>query len=89
MSTPADVRTAVVPVEMRKPTDDVSNFSSSDDGAGKVIYTKYYKKGTYGLAQEMSFGHFSLFWSLKKIHFKGNINSFLNSMLINFLVPIL
>ena len=45
VSTPADVRTAVVPVEMRKPTDDVSNFSSSDDGAGKVIYhTKYYKK---------------------------------------------
>ena len=51
----------LVPVEMRKPTDDVSNFSSSDDGAGKGIYhTKYYKKGTYGLAQEMSFGHFSL-----------------------------
>ena len=44
VSTPADVRTAVVPVEMRKPTDDVSNFSSSDDGAGKVIYTKYYKR---------------------------------------------
>ena len=58
VSTPADVRTAVVPVEMRKPTDDVSNFSSSDDGAGKVIYTKYYKKETYALKQEMSFGCF-------------------------------
>ena len=51
----------------------------------KVIYQKYYKEYAYTLALEMSFMCLSQFLS-KKNQFKGEIHSFLNFMLINFLV---